>query len=147
MSKRLLTTVLFLVFIPLTLFAQTGKIAGKVTDRETGEPLIGANVQVEGTTRGAATNINGEFVILNVPIGKVTLVASYIGYQTISVRDILVKSNETSNRDFGLPSEARKVDEVIITAERPLVDRNATNSKETVTAELTRLIMALLTVP
>ncbi|MDH7515995.1 MAG: TonB-dependent receptor [Bacteroidota bacterium] len=135
MHKRILLAVLCTALLPLALMAQTGKIAGKVTDRETGEPLIGANVKVEGTTRGATTNVHGEYVILNVPIGKVTLVASYVGYQTITIRDILIKSNETTTRDFQLPPEAFKVGEVEIVAERPLVDKNVTNSKTTVTQE------------
>lgn len=135
MNKRFLISVLFLALSTTALFAQTGKIAGKITDRETGEPLIGANVIIEGTERGAATNINGEFVILNVPIGKVSLIASYIGYQTITIRDILVRSNETTTKDFQLPSDVFKVDEVEILAQKPLVDRNVTNSKATVTAD------------
>lgn len=123
------------ILIPAAALAQNGKLAGKVTDRETGEPLIGANVMIEGSDRGAATNINGEYVILNVPIGTVTLVASYIGYQQITLRDILIKSNETTSADFQLPSDAFEVGEVEIFAERPLVDKNVTNSKTTVTQE------------
>ncbi len=134
MHKRILIAVLCMLF-PVAVMAQTGKIAGKVTDRETGEPLIGANVVIEGTDRGAATNINGEYVILNVPIGEVTLVASYIGYQQITIRDVLIKSNETRTVDFQLPSEAFKVGEVEIIAEKPLVDKNVTNNKSTVTQE------------
>ncbi|MBI5645881.1 MAG: TonB-dependent receptor [Ignavibacteriae bacterium] len=135
MHKRMLIAILCFVFIPAALFAQTGKIAGKVMDRETGEPLIGANVKIDGTSRGATTNINGEYVILNVPIGKVTLVATYVGYQNITIRDVLVRSQETTQKDFQLPSEAYKVGEVEIIAERPLVDKNVTNSKSTVTQE------------
>ncbi|MDX9757586.1 MAG: TonB-dependent receptor [Bacteroidota bacterium] len=134
MHKWFLIAVLCILF-PVAVSAQNGKIAGKVTDRETGEPLIGANVMIDGSDRGAATNINGEFVILNVAIGKVTLVASYIGYQQITLRDILIKSNETTTADFQLPSEAFKVGEVEIIAEKPLVDKNVTNSKATVTQE------------
>ncbi len=134
MHKRILIAVLCLLF-PVLVHAQTGKLAGKVTDRETGEPLIGANVVIDGTDRGAATNINGEYVILNVPIGKVTVVTSYIGYQAITLRDILVRSNETSAADFQLPSDAFKVGEVEIMAEKPMVDKNVTNAKSTVTQE------------
>ncbi|MBE0645303.1 MAG: TonB-dependent receptor [Bacteroidetes bacterium] len=134
MHKWFLIAVLCILF-PAAAMAQNGKIAGKVTDRETGEPLIGANVMIDGSDRGAASNINGEFVILNVPIGKVTLVASYIGYQQITLRDVLIKSNETTAADFQLPSEAFKVGEVEIIAEKPMVDKNVTNSKSTVTQE------------
>jgi outer membrane receptor protein involved in Fe transport len=134
MHKRILIAFLCLL-CPVLLHAQTGKIAGKVTDRETGEPLIGANVVIDGTDRGAATNINGEYVILNVPIGRVTVVTSYIGYQAITIRDVLIRSNETSTADFQLPSDAFRVGEVEIIAQKPLVDKNVTNSKSTVTQE------------
>ncbi|MFZ1729461.1 MAG: TonB-dependent receptor [Bacteroidota bacterium] len=134
MHKWFLIAVLCILF-PAAAMAQNGKIAGKVTDRETGEPLIGANVMIDGSDRGAASNINGEFVILNVPIGKVSLVASYIGYQQITLRDLNIRSNETTSADFQLPSESFKVGEVEIIAEKPMVDKNVTNSKSTVTQE------------
>jgi hypothetical protein len=135
MQKWILMVVLCALILPVTLMAQSGKLSGKVTDRETGEPLIGANVKIEGTDRGAATNINGEYVILNVPIGKATLIASYVSYQTITIRDVLVRSNETTMRDFQLPSDAVKLDVKEIYAERPLIDKNVTNSKQTVTSD------------
>jgi len=73
-----------LFFIPLLITnAQAkpfGKITGKVVDKETNEPLSGANVIVEGTSLGAATDTIGTYLILRVPPGKYTLVASMIGY-------------------------------------------------------------------
>ncbi|MBE0644293.1 MAG: TonB-dependent receptor [Bacteroidetes bacterium] len=137
MHKKLLLVLLPLLLFPAIAFAQTGKVSGKVTDLETGEPLIGANVIVNaaGTTRGAATDANGGYVVLNVPIGKVSIKASYIGYKAITVENVLVRSNETSDKDIRLPSDAYKVDEVVIVAQKPLVDKNVTNSKTTVTQE------------
>ena len=137
MHKKLLLVLLLLGLFPAGLMAQTGKVSGKVTDLETGEPLIGANVIVNsgGTTRGAATDANGGYVVLNVPIGKVSIKVSYIGYQAITVENVLVRSNETTTKDVKLPSDSYKMDEVIIVAEKPLVDKNVTNSKSTVTQE------------
>ncbi len=136
MTKKLLFLLLSLVVIPSFLaVAQTGKVTGRVIDRETKEPLIGANIRIEGTERGAATNVDGEYVILNAPIGKVTIVASSIGYQKMSVRDVQVRSGETTTRDFQMVSEAVSLGEVIITAEKPLVDKNVTNAKTTITQE------------
>ncbi|MDX9758389.1 MAG: TonB-dependent receptor [Bacteroidota bacterium] len=137
MHKKLLLVLLPLLLLPALSFAQTGKVSGKVTDLETGEPLIGANVIVNagGTTRGAATDANGGYVVLNVPIGKVTITASYIGYKAITIENVLVRSNETTDKDVQLPSDAYKVDEVVIVAEKPLVDKNVTNAKSTVTQE------------
>ena len=58
----------------------TGKIAGLVKDAQTGEALVGANVTLTGTSMGAATNIDGYYVILNVPPGKYTMASSAVGY-------------------------------------------------------------------
>jgi outer membrane receptor protein involved in Fe transport len=137
MHKTLLAILLLLFLAPAALHAQVGKVSGRVTDLETGEPLIGANVIVDvaGTTRGASTNVNGGFVVLNVPIGTAFLRVSYIGYRTITIENLLVRSNETVTRDVQLPSDSYRTEEVVIVAERPLVDKNVTNSKVTVTQE------------
>jgi len=78
---------LFIVIVIITAFSQllysksTGMIAGKVTDSGNGNPLPGANVFVEGTVLGAATDLNGEYIILNVNEGTYNLVFDYIGYE------------------------------------------------------------------
>jgi len=59
---------------------EAGRIAGVVTWDETGEPLIGANVFLVGTTRGAATDIDGRFVIEDVPVGMYVARVSYVGF-------------------------------------------------------------------
>ena len=69
----------------LALAGETGKIRGKITDSQTGEVLIGANVIVVGTSWGGTTDVDGMFVILNVPPGTYTLKASFLGYQSITV--------------------------------------------------------------
>ena len=66
----------------------TGKISGKVTDRETGEPLPGTNVIIVGTSRGAAANVNGSFTILSVAPGIYTLKAQFIGYRAVEIQNI-----------------------------------------------------------
>jgi len=116
-------------------FAQTGKISGKVTDLETGEPLIGASVMVQGTNLGAATNLNGEYIILNVSPGKYAVVAKYVGYQKVEITNLSVSVNLTTEANFKLPSEAVKQEEVIVVAERPLVNKNVTNATSVVRTE------------
>ncbi|MBN2602335.1 MAG: carboxypeptidase-like regulatory domain-containing protein, partial [Candidatus Marinimicrobia bacterium] len=60
----------------------SGKIVGRVTDASTGEPLFGCNVIIEGSYLGAATNADGEYLILNVPPGDYRVKAGMIGYNT-----------------------------------------------------------------
>ena len=80
----------------------TGKIAGKVIDKGTGEPIPFVNVLVEGTNFGAATDIEGEYVILNLPPGKYNVKAQAIGYQAQVVQNIQVSIDLTSTVDFSL---------------------------------------------
>ena len=76
MKKLLLLGILSLQIFSLQVMAQVGKISGVVRDASTSEVLIGANVLIEGTTIGAATNVEGYYVILNVPPGSYNLRAS-----------------------------------------------------------------------
>ena len=129
MSKRKSLVWLAALLLPVCVFAgTTGKIKGKVADRESKEALPGANVLIVGTTIGAATNVNGEFVLLNIPPGVYEVRAQYIGYREVSISNVRVSADLTTEVDFNLPSEALEVGEVVIVAERPLVNTNATNA-------------------
>ena len=71
-----------LIFLSSSLiFAQGGSIKGTITDRDDGDPLIGANIIIEGTTMGAATDVEGRYQIINVPAGEHVLKVTYIGYE------------------------------------------------------------------
>lgn len=134
MLHRMILLVMLLM-IPGLLLAQTGKITGKVIDRESKEPLIGASVAIDGTNLGAVTDINGTYTILSVPPGAYTLRASYVGYQTISITNVRVSTGLTTDMNFDLPSEAVQVQQVEIVAERPLIERDRTNTLRVQTAE------------
>ncbi len=136
MRKKWLALFLAVMIPGAALFAgTTGKIAGVVKDKETGEPLPGANVVIVGTTLGAATNVNGEFVILNVPAGTYDVKASFIGYRDVTIRNVRVHIDLTTELTFELPSEAIELGAVEVIAERPLVNKNATNEVHIRTAE------------
>lgn len=131
--KHILLAVLFVLFIPvlicsLAVAGTTGKIAGKITDRETGEALPGVNVLIVGTKMGAATDVNGEYYILNIPVGTYSVRASFIGYQTVTVENVKVVSDLTTKVDFALPSEAIELKEIVVSAERPLIQKDATST-------------------
>ncbi len=112
----------------------TGKIAGTITNAESGEKLVGVNVVVEGTTIGAATNLNGYFVILNVPPGSYNVRATYIGYTAQRVTNVTVKIDLTAEVNIQLKSEALTGEEVVVVAERPVVQKDISSSQANLSA-------------
>ena len=115
--------------------AAQGKITGRVTDAQSGEPLIGVNVVIEGTTQGATTDIDGNYVILNVYPGEHTLVFSYIGFGRRVVEGVHVSSDHTTRIDAEMSEQVIEGQEIIVQAERPLVQKDLTSSKKTFIAE------------
>ena len=132
--KRVIA-ILSLVVLPAMIFAQTsGKLSGVVTSTD-GAPLAGANVVLEGTTMGAATDEDGQYFILDVAVGTYAVRADYIGYKTHTVNNIRVSVGLTTGLDFSLAVAAVEGEEVIVTAERPLINLNATNTTAIIDAE------------
>lgn len=114
----------------------TGKITGQVTDQDTGTPLIGANVILKGTSMGAATNAEGEFLILNVPPGSYNLEISMIGYQKQLLTDVLVQIDLTTRVTIELSSTVLEAGEAVtVIAERPVIQKDKTSSESRVGAE------------
>lgn len=83
----------FLLLLPMMLFA--GDIKGTVTDTNTGEALVGANVSIQGESMGAATDNDGYFIIKNVPTGEITMVFNYVGYKELSKTVTVTESDLT----------------------------------------------------
>lgn len=133
--NRIFTVLIIFLLLPIFVFGQAGKLSGKVTDLSTGEPLIGANIIVIGTSAGAATDINGEYTIHNIATGTYEVRASYIGYQSITQTNVRVNSELTTRLDFELPGEGIEVDEVVVVSERPLIQRDNTNKIRTTTGD------------
>jgi TonB-dependent receptor len=105
----------FLIFQQL--YAQgSGSIKGKILDKDTGDPLTGANVFVQNTSVGAASDLDGNFYIPTVPAGQHTLVISYIGYHKLTV-DINVTANQTLNVEYRLEAVVLPGEEVLVTAQ------------------------------
>jgi len=122
--------IILLLFFGLTnLFAQTsGKISGNVTDPISGEPIFGANVIVLGTTLGAATDIEGYFVILNVPPGTYDVKASSIGYTSSTLLKVRVNIDQTTITNFELKEEIYETGEVVVVATTPIVQKDVASS-------------------
>lgn len=122
-----LISIIFLIANYSTV-AQYGKISGTVFDQQTKEPLIGASVQIVGTTLGAATNLEGQYVILNIPPGLYDVKVTYVGYQEVLVNNVRVTSGLTQDLNFELTPSAIEVKPIVIIAERPLIEKSATNA-------------------
>jgi len=136
MRGKWLVVVLVLALLPSLAFsATTGKIAGRVVDKDTKEPLPGVNIVIEGTLMGAATDEKGYYVILNVPVGTYSVRAQYIGYQTVTISNVRVHVNRTTEVNFQLQQTVIEGQEVTIVAERPLVPKNVTNTVKVVTSK------------
>lgn len=116
MQKALLFLCFLLISTGLA-FSQ-GSIAGKVTDEITGETIIGGNVLVVGTSIGASTDIDGNFLISSIAAGTYTLQISYVGYKTHTVPDVLVETGKRITVDIKMSNEASALDEVVITGTR-----------------------------
>jgi outer membrane receptor protein involved in Fe transport len=139
MKRHLIRPVLLLCLLlgaTSWLFAgTTGKIAGKVFDQETNEPLPGVNITVEGTNMGDATDLEGDYQVINLPPGKYTLVVSMMGYAKQRVEGIQVRIDMTSSQNVYLSAEVVEGEEVTIVAERPIVQMDMTGSQATVSSE------------
>ncbi len=118
-----------------TALAQTGKIAGVITEAATGNPIPGANVVIEGTTVGSVTDIDGYYVILNVRPGTYNLTASFIGFRSEVRQGIRVNVDLTTEIDFALQEENVELGSLVVTAERPIVQRDVSASVANITAE------------
>lgn len=95
--------------------AQTGEIAGTVTDAESGDALPGVNVVIEGAQKGASTDADGAYVIEDVAPGTYTVRASFVSYTTKTVSDVSVEEGETTTLNFQLRRAETKMDEVVVT--------------------------------
>ncbi|MBE0572212.1 MAG: TonB-dependent receptor [Ignavibacteriaceae bacterium] len=123
--------ILTLIFLShqFTFAGTTGRLAGRVTDTATGEPLPFVNVVIMGTTLGAATDIDGYYSIINIPPGNYVVKASAIGYNSVSFQDVKVSIDLTTTIDFQLSEASVELGEdVIVIATRPLVRMDLTST-------------------
>ena len=115
---NILVTLIFITGVSARALGQTGRISGKVTDKKSGETLIGASIKIEGTTKGTATDADGNYNLGNLEAGKYTIAVGYIGFQSKKVT-AEVKPGEVTTINFVLEeSQTQSLNEVTITVKK-----------------------------
>ena len=132
--KLLIFLFMFMMSSSLAL-AQNGKISGTVTDNSSGDPLPGVNVVIEGTTIGSVTDADGNYIILNVRPGNYSIRATFIGYTASVVQNVTVNIGLTATVDIALQEQTVGLDEVIVTSERPIIQRDIAASERSITSD------------
>jgi len=136
LARMIALTLLAALLVPgSTRSGETGKIAGKVTDKVTGESLAAANIVVVGTSMGAAANLEGQYTIIGIPPGVYSLRISLIGYTTVMINDVRVEIDQTARVDVPLATTAIQGSEVVVVAERPVIKRDVATSVAAVTSD------------
>ncbi len=130
-----LTCLLACILLPATLAYGQGKIAGRILDQATNESLIGVNIVLEETGQGTVSDADGNYIIVNVRPGAYTLVFSYVGYQTQKITDVRVSTGQTTRYNLNMQEQVLEGEEIIVQAERPLIQKDLTASRKTVVAE------------
>lgn len=111
MPKHL--TTLFLLLVSMLTFAQTGTVKGRIFNAKTNEPLEFATVQIQGTTIGVTTDLDGNYEIKANP-AFVRLMVSYVGYETTLSAEIHIQGNQTTFLDIAVPESSTLIDEVVV---------------------------------
>jgi outer membrane receptor protein involved in Fe transport len=135
--RQVIRTLILTAFLlqSVLIAGTTGKIAGRVTDKQTGDPLIGVNIVLEGTIQGAASDHDGYYSILNINPGEYSLKATMIGYQSVIQTNIQVMVDLTAPVNFEMSTEIIEGQDVIVVAQMPVVKRDVTSTSFRVSSD------------
>src|ERR1035437_6186350 len=136
MRKILLFISILSIFASdFTLAGTTGKLTGKATDAKTNESLPFVNITLSGTSLGAATDIDGNYVILNIPPGNYNVKAQSVGYQPVVIENVSISIDLTTRLDFSLTSSTIELQAVVIQSRQDQVKKDEISSQSLISAE------------
>ncbi len=113
----------------------TGKVAGRVAEAATGLGLPGVNVVIAGTTQGGTTDADGYYHILNVKPATYSVRASFVGFAPVTTENVRVVQDQTTTVNFSLQEETLLGEELVVVAERPIVEMGRTTTTAVIDAE------------
>lgn len=131
---------LMLVCSTMAWAGTTGKISGRIVDRDRGEGLPGANVVVIGGNTGASTDPEGSYVIMNLQPGTYQLRVTLIGYGAVSINQVRVTADQTTVINATMANAAVQLEDVVVQAERPMVQKDLTATSYTMSSEQIRML-------
>lgn len=133
---RVLVTILLVWSGSYLQAGTTGKIKGLVVDTND-QPLVGVNIVLEGTFLGAAADEDGRYYVMNVPPGSYTVVFTMIGYKTLRVEDVRVRTDLTTEYNASLEETVVEAgEEVTVIAKRGMIQRDATASAAVISSDV-----------
>ncbi len=118
MQKSVAIILVFVLFISAGAEGQTGSIQGKVTDKADSETLIGAAIQVEGSTVGTITDADGQYILTNLKPGSYNLKISYVSYAARIIDNVAVEAGKTTTVDIEMEADVVDIGEITVTAIR-----------------------------
>jgi len=136
LMRKIKPFIFIMIFATMLFAGNTGKIAGRITDATTGEPLIGANIIVTGTSLGSATDLDGYYTILFVPPGQYTLNVNSMGYAKSVITDVVVTVDLTTTINVEMTTEVLEGEIVTVTAKKPLIETDLVSSRRSMTSEM-----------
>lgn len=120
--KTIITTIILYIIVTLQMFSQqlTQTVRGAIVDADTKTPLVGAVVAITGTDplMGTVTDLKGNFRFDNIPVGRITIQVSYLGYEPKTIPNIEVNSGKEAVLNFSLQESVIKIEEVVIKPKR-----------------------------
>jgi outer membrane receptor protein involved in Fe transport len=126
---------LMLIFLSFLFSGTAGKINGTVYDAISKEPLVGCNIMITGTSLGTATDIDGQFFLMDIYPGSYTIKASMIGYSDYVINDIEVNIDLTTKLVFPMTVSAIEGETVVVDAKKDLINKNLTSTTAIIRSE------------
>jgi hypothetical protein len=114
--KQVVLTLIVSLLLGTQVWGQSGSFSGRVTDQRTKEPLVGANIQLEGTTLGSTADTDGNYTIENIPARTYNVKASFVGYQSLVKFNVVIRSGGNIDVNFELSESAEELEGIVVMA-------------------------------